>query len=125
MRQDSLNRRNLLKKFAMSAPIAAATMAAMKAYAAGPAAAPAAGKPELKLVPDTDGTAKALKYVHDASKATRPDKAGVKGAEQKCSNCQFYSKAGDVGGKEAGKCLMIQGGLVLAEGWCVSWTKKA
>jgi hypothetical protein len=121
MSENSLNRRNLLKKFAMSAPVAAVTMAAMKAYAAAPAAA----KPELKLVPDTDGTAKALKYVPDATKATRPDKAGVKGADQKCANCQFYSKAGEVGGKEAGKCLMIQGGLVLAEGWCVSWTKKA
>lgn len=121
MSQNLMNRRNLLKSLAMSAPVAAATLTAMKVFAQAPAGA----KLELKLVPDTDGTAKALKYVPNGAKATRPDKAGVKGTDQKCSNCQFYAKAGDVGGKEAGKCVMIQGGLVLAEGWCVSWTKKA
>jgi hypothetical protein len=121
MSQNLINRRNLLKQLAMSAPVAAGALAAVKAYAQAPAGA----KPELKLVPDTDGTAKALKYVGDGTKATRPDKAGVKGADQKCSTCQFYAKAGEVGGKEAGKCVMIQGGLVLAQGWCVSWTKKA
>lgn len=38
-----------------------------------------------------DPTAVALKYVHDASKADRAEKAGTPGADQFCRSCQFVS----------------------------------
>jgi len=87
--------------------------------------APAAGA--LKLVSETDAVAKALGYVHDpvAAKVQRPDKQGVKGSEQLCSNCQLYTKQGEIDKKEVGKCTMIMNGSVKANGWCKSWVKKA
>ena len=42
-----------------------------------------------------DPTAIALKYVEDATTATRPDKAGTPGAEQNCANCQFAQGTGE------------------------------
>ncbi|MCX6126674.1 MAG: high-potential iron-sulfur protein, partial [Proteobacteria bacterium] len=86
---------------------------------------PSAGASGLKWVPETDPTAKALKYVSDATKANRTDRSGVKGKDQNCAGCSLYTKQGTIDGKEAGKCLMIQGGSVTAIGWCGSWAKKA
>ena len=119
-----MNRRTLLTNLAVAAPAAALLGASLKSALAEGGAAGAA-KPELKLVPDSDPTAKALKYVHDGAKATRPDKAGVAGKDQVCKGCQFYTKTGELEGKEVGKCLMIAGGMVASQGWCVSWTKRA
>ncbi len=112
-----LSRRSLLQNFALTVPAAILVAKSINASAE-------AAKPELKLVPDTDPTAKALKYVHDASKAQRTDKGGVKAKDQSCANCQFYTKAGDIAGKEVGKCLMIPSGMVKGAGWCASWAKK-
>jgi hypothetical protein len=67
-----------------------------------------------------DPTAIALKYVEDATTATRPDKAGTPGAEQNCANCQFAQGTGDWVG-----CTLFPGKAVAAKGWCMSWTKKA
>ncbi len=74
----------------------------------------------------TDPVAKALKYVADASKAPerKTAKQGTAPDKQFCDNCSLYTKQADVGGKAAGKCTMIQGGLVEAKGWCTSWAKK-
>ena len=82
-------------------------------------------KVDLKFVGDSDPTAKALHYAPDATKATRVVKMGVEAKDQFCKGCQFYTKAGDIAGQEAGKCLMIPGGLVNANGWCATWTKRA
>jgi hypothetical protein len=68
----------------------------------------------------TDPTAIALKYVEDATTATRPDKAGTPGAEQHCANCQFAQGTGDWVG-----CTLFPGKAVSSKGWCMSWTKKA
>ena len=59
----------------------------------------------------------ALKYVEDASDATRTDKMGFKGEDQICANCRFY--AGVDG--EWGSCSLFQNRLVKGAGWCTGW----
>jgi len=73
-------------------------------------------------VPEDDPTAKALKYVIDASKATRADKMGVAGAEQFCHNCIFYTAASEADGYAP--CTIFANRLVAKEGWCSGWTPK-
>ncbi len=68
-----------------------------------------------------DPTAKALKYVSDATKATRVDKAGTPAANQHCANCQFIQAAEG----EWRPCSLFPGKAVNANGWCASWTLKA
>ncbi|MCX6118912.1 MAG: high-potential iron-sulfur protein [Proteobacteria bacterium] len=125
--QMKTSRRELLFKAAATIPAGFAVLAASKVMAAGGAAAPAAKPADagLKFVPDTDPVAKALKYVPDATKAKREKRGATEGKDQHCSNCQLYVKQGEIGGKEAGKCTMIQTGMVAAAGWCASWSKKA
>ena len=118
-----LSRRQALQRLAVAVPVTVVAAQAVRALAAD-APKPAAA-PELKLVPDNNPTAVALKYVPDGTKANRVDKMGVAGKDQACKNCQFYTKAGEVGGKEVGKCLMLPAGVVVSTGWCMSWTKKA
>lgn len=114
------NRRQLLKKTAtFTAAFGAMTFAVAvpfkKAWAA------------LKLVdPASNPIAKALKYVHSTKDAKgKADKMGIKAADQKCNNCQLYTKAGEIKGEEVGNCSMIAGVQVKGEGWCVSWVKSA
>src|SRR5579862_1478947 len=70
---------------------------------------------DLPLVTSDDPTAKALKYVADASKASDA-KPG-----SKCANCSFYQGAA---GSDQGPCLLFPGKAVKATGWCSSWTAK-
>jgi len=97
------SRRQLLKNVVLGAvfiPLAGATL---KATAA-----------DLPLVTGDDPTAKALKYVNDASKASEA-KPG-----SKCANCSLYQ-----GGSAAqGGCLLFPGKAVMATGWCATWTAK-
>lgn len=71
----------------------------------------------VDTVKESDATAAALAYVVDATKSTkRTDKAAI------CANCSLYSgKAGDADGP----CVIFQGKLVSAKGWCTAWVKKA
>ena len=69
-------------------------------------------------VPEDDPAAKALKYVEDATAATRADKMGVAGADQYCDNCRFYKTGGPEGW---GPCQLFQMRLVAAKGWCAGW----
>jgi hypothetical protein len=71
---------------------------------------------ELPKVEESDPTAQALSYVHDASQS---DKAP---AEQLCSNCQFYAGAE---GEEWGPCALFPGKAVSANGWCTGWSQKS
>jgi hypothetical protein len=95
----------------------------LKRVTLGVALIPIAGLPlrgavaaDLPLVTADDPTAKALKYVSDASKA--PDaKPG-----SKCANCQLYQGAG---GSAQGGCLLFPGKAVKSTGWCSSWTAKS
>ena len=89
--------------------------------AAGPvlAAAPAPSAP-AKL-DEKDPQAAALGYVADTTKADNKKFANHRN-EQKCSNCQlFLGKAGEA----QGACPIFAGRQVAANGWCLSWMKKA
>lgn len=59
----------------------------------------------------------ALKYVEDATEASRPDKMGFKGQDQICENCRFYAGVDS----EWGGCSLFQNRLVKAAGWCSGW----
>jgi High potential iron-sulfur protein len=99
------SRRRLLKKVSLGVALAPiATAAVRSAWAA-----------DLPLVTGDDPTAKALKYVPDASAAT-----GAKPGS-KCANCQLYQGAA---GSAQGGCLLFPGKAVKASGWCSSWTAK-
>lgn len=70
-------------------------------------------------VPADDPTAKALKYVEDATQAERADKMGVAGADQLCTNCRFYVESAGPDGW--GSCALFQNRLVAGPGWCAGW----
>ena len=90
---------------------------------AKPAASPsptAAGN----LVSEDFPTAKALKYVSEASRGDpqfKVAKAGVAPQDQFCNNCMFY-KAVEAG--QYGSCQLITPGHVTDKGWCMSWAVK-
>ena len=94
----------------------------LKRVTLGVALIPIAGLPfraavaaDLPLVSADDPTAKALKYVDDASKAS-----GAKPGS-KCANCKNYQ---GTAGSAQGGCLLFPGKAVKATGWCMSWTAK-
>jgi len=100
------SRRRLLKRVALSAaliPLASIPLRVTRAA-------------DLPLVTQDDATAKALKYVPDASKSSDA-KPG-----SKCANCSLYQGAA---GSAQGGCLLFPGKAVMATGWCSSWTAKA
>ena len=79
----------------------------------------------LPKVSESDPTAVALGYVHDATAVDTskfPKRAGEAGASQFCTNCSLY-QAGE--GEEWGKCSIFPGKLVKGAGWCNAWVAKA
>ena len=99
------SRRRLLKTVTLGlALVPIATIALRIALAA-----------DLPLVTSDDPTAKALKYISDASKSSDA-KPG-----SKCANCAFYQ--GVAGSAQAG-CPLFPGKAVNATGWCSSWNAK-
>jgi len=98
-------RRRLLKRVALSAALIPLATIPVRVTRAD----------DLPLVTQDDATAKALKYVPDASKATDA-KPG-----SKCANCSLYQGAA---GSAQGGCLLFPGKAVKASGWCSSWTAK-
>lgn len=76
----------------------------------------AANAADAPLVAADDPTAKALKYVSDASTSANA-KPG-----SKCANCTLYQGAS---GSAQGGCLLFPGKSVKAVAWCSSWTAKA
>lgn len=74
---------------------------------------------ELPHVDENDPTAKALKYVHDATQVD----AGMRGGDgRNCANCQLYTGAD---GSDWGPCSLFPGKAVNANGWCSAWAQKA
>ncbi len=72
----------------------------------------------LPPVSEADATAVALKYVADATKAERAEKAGTAGDKQFCYNCQFApTHEGDFL-----PCQLFPANTVARDGWCASWT---
>jgi hypothetical protein len=98
------SRRRLLRNVALGMALIPVAGAPLKALAA-----------DAPLVTADDPSAKALKYVSDASKAADA-KPG-----SKCANCKLYQGAAD--SAQAG-CLLFPGKSVKAAGWCMSWTAK-
>jgi hypothetical protein len=94
----------------------------LRSVALGAALLPLAGIPlravlaaDLPWVSADDPTAKALRYVSDASNAS-----GAKPGSH-CGNCSIYQGAA---GSAQGGCLMFPGKAVQATGWCSSWTAR-
>jgi len=105
-RQIDESRRKLLKKFTLSvALMPIATIPLRLAFAA-----------DLPLVSPDDPTAKALKYVSDASESADAKQGS------KCANCTFFQ--GDSGASQGG-CPLFPNKAVKADGWCSSWTAKS
>jgi hypothetical protein len=99
------SRRRLLKHLAMGVALIPLAGAHLGAAAAA----------EAPLVAADDPTAKALKYVADAGKAT-----GAKPGS-KCGNCALYQGAAN---SAQGGCPLFPGKAVKSAGWCSSWTAK-
>jgi hypothetical protein len=99
------SRRRLLKRVSLGVALAPIAGTALRsAWAAN-----------LPLVTEDDPTAKALKYVSDASKAS-----GAKPGSH-CGDCKLFQGAA---GAAQGPCLLFPGKDVKATGWCSSWTAK-
>lgn len=72
-------------------------------------------------VEESDPTAVALGYRHDATKVD-PKKFPKYQPGQICANCALYQgKASD----PWAPCPALAGKLVNAKGWCTAWVKKA
>ena len=131
MKKNLTSRRELLKTTAFSgAAIGLASLITScskksEKAAEAPAADTAAPAPDAaEYVSEESGKAKALKYRENASDvdpALRGKKGKVEGADQFCTNCQFYTAEGN----EGGKCTLFPGKKVKAQAWCVSWSFKA
>lgn len=96
----------------------------------GGGAAPAATGGALVLIDPKDPQAKALSYAHEhkdiKDKALQTERNGVKWADQKCQNCNFYAKdkEGKASGKTAAPCQLLANKAVASTGWCTTWAKK-
>jgi hypothetical protein len=75
------------------------------------------GAEELPRVDETDPTAKALNYVHDAGSVD----AAKRLSDQFCNNCALY--AGNEDDEWAG-CSIFPGKAVAGRGWCSVWAPK-
>jgi High potential iron-sulfur protein len=106
-------------------PIIAKSEERRRGNGAKPAAA--AG---LVLIDPKDPQAKALNYAHEHAdikdKTLQTERNGVKWADQKCLNCNFYQKdkEGKASGKTAAPCQLLGNKAVAASGWCTTWAKK-
>jgi hypothetical protein len=70
---------------------------------------------------ESDAQAKALGYVHDATKVDKAKQAKYQ-AGQSCASCQlFQGKPTDAWGA----CPLFAGKQVAGKGWCNAWVKKA
>ena len=116
---------------APSAPPASDMPAAAEAPSAAEAPAPAEPQEapsapeaaaELVRLEESDGTAQALGYRHDAS-TVDASTYGRYQAGQMCSNCGlFQADAGEAGW---GACSIFPGKLVNGEGWCSAYVPAA
>lgn len=129
MSLNEMNRRDFLKKTALTTAAIPAAALLSKEVFANEMKKEEKMYTEAEVVTEKDPMAIGLKYMHDATKAQRVDKAGVKAADQKCENCAVYgmmSKGKIAATKEAaGSCTFFGGRAVASGGWCTGWTKKA
>ena len=97
-------RRRLLKNLALGSALIPIAGVSLRALAA-----------DTPLVTPQDPTAKALKYVDDASQS-KDAKPG-----SHCANCTLYQGSA---GSQQGGCLLFPGKAVKAAAWCASWAPK-
>ena len=72
-----------------------------------------------------DPMAKKLDYTENpAILKDRPEKMGVAGKDQSCSNCQLFVPAAEDPQPKKGVCLLFPQNTVKAGAWCRSWIKK-
>ena len=79
--------------------------------------ASSAGAAEMPRLEESDPTAQALGYVHDASTVPAETR---KGEGNVCANCRLYL-GGDA---EWGGCSLFPGKAVAAQGWCKGWVAQ-
>ncbi len=104
---------------AFVAPAALNSLFSSSALAQKKRGAPAAaGGETLPLLSPNDPTAKAVSYIEDYTKAP-------KAAGNRCTTCSFYVKKEVRDGREVGTCTIFAGKVVIGNGWCGSWNKKA
>jgi len=110
MSHDKISRRSLLKGALIGLAAApASSLLARDAVAADP-----------PLIDPADPQAKALGYIHDATKVDAKANPNYK-AGQMCGNCiQYTGKAGDA----QGGCNIFPGKAVRAAGWCKVYVIK-
>lgn len=70
---------------------------------------------------ESDPTAVALGYKHDATKVDKA-KFATYAAGRNCANCQLFAAKGN---EEWAACAPFGNRLVNAKGWCAAWVKKA
>ena len=102
-----MNRRQLLGRTAAAIPVL--TLSANRLWAAE----------QLPKVEESNPTAQALSYVHDATKS--PKRTSPEQQTQFCENCLHYTTATEAGW---GTCALIPGHWVAAKGWCMVWVAK-
>ena len=109
MSHDTISRRRLLKGALLGLAAApAASLLSREAYAANP------------LIDPADPQAKALGYLHDATKVDAKANPNYKPG-QRCDNCiQYTGKAGEA----EGGCNIFPGKNVKAAGWCKVYVIK-
>ena len=102
-----MNRRNFVRRSAAAIPLLA--LGGNRLWAAE----------ALPKVEESNATAQALGYVHDAT--TSPKRTSEEQKTQFCDNCLHYGASAEDGW---GTCALIPGYLVAAKGWCIVWVAK-
>lgn len=126
-----MNRRSFFQS--VGAFIGAAALLPVIARAEGRRGGGTAAAAAPQLVDPKSAQAKSVNYVEVHAdikdKALMGARSGVEFKNQKCKGCAFYDATKEVtaSGKKAGPCQMpfAAGKVVVAEGWCSSWAKKA
>lgn len=76
---------------------------------------------DIPKLSEDDPMAKAMKYVHDASKVDPASRANP-AENQHCANCALIQGED---GAEWRPCQIFPGKVVAANGWCSVWAPKA
>lgn len=101
----------------------------LKAAVVGAIAAPAAGillpklarAQDLPHLEESDATATALGYKHDAAQVDKAKYPQYQ-AGHNCANCNFFQGKT---GAAWGPCQLFPGKAVAAKGWCAGYAAKA
>lgn len=119
------SRRKFMKQVAVSVaavPFASLLGGALSAFAKDKKPSPL--PPGQNAVAETDPVASAIGYranVKDIDYTKYPQRKKPEAKNQDCKSCSLYVAVNE----GWGKCQMLTSGVVAAEGWCGSWSKKS